>query len=90
MREQFARLSSDMAEKYESIIQEALGMDRDEVLLIAKDRLSCTIQGDQETVLLDGKPIVTLWPVEMHTKFDGHAHTLVAKRKYKIHKAEHD
>lgn len=38
----------------------------------------------QETITLDGKPLVELWPVELETVNEGGKITIKATRRYRI------
>lgn len=88
MDEQAKQAASAMASEYDAVICNALDMDRAQVLLIAEDRMSCVFHGDAETIIFDGKPLVTFWPIQTSVGIDGSQRKLVVSRKYIIHDKE--
>lgn len=81
-------LASGMASQYDAVLCATLGMSQKEVLALDKGRLSRAIQGDLETVLFDGRPLVTFWPLETRSVVEGSMCKLVSSQKYMIHNDE--
>ena len=80
-------IGSEMASKYDAAVCAALGMTKEEVVTIEPGRLTRSINGDSETLFLDGEPLVTFWPIETHSGMNGDTVMLNSSRKFTVHKA---
>ncbi|MGB0903081.1 hypothetical protein [Halocynthiibacter sp.] len=80
------KLIYGMASKYDDVICDAVGMSREALLAVAKEKLSASVYPDGvEVINFMGKPIVTFMPITTHTESDGLTHRIVSTRKYQVH-----
>jgi hypothetical protein len=82
-----ASLAQDTAKATDVILSQAITAMVGEGWMIAdlRGRLQSVRVRDepQETILLDGKPLVELWPVELEAVNEGGKITITAKRRYR-------
>lgn len=80
-------LASESAQKTDSILKDVITSEIGDGWTMAdiEGRLvSVRVQGDpQEMIMLDGKPILELWPTEIKTEQRGNATVLVSSRSYR-------
>lgn len=88
-------LASNLAGQKDSIIRicvnEALGNEAWLIGDIAPRMRRVKIEGQEsETITLDGKPLLEIWPPEIKTVQEGDSIKLVATCKYRTFKAQND
>lgn len=76
-------IAKQIAKDADDIILEVLGVPKHEALAIAQDRMSVVVIGGLRTFMLDGRPLVTFWPVDISRDLD--PYRITASQRYEVH-----
>lgn len=83
-------VAKKIAADKDAAVFEALGVDKEEALVMAKDRLTRIVQADRETILLDGMPLVTFEPIKVERMTIDGVEKIVATQRYTVHDRQAD